>query len=69
MIRRLLGDLYGRVWAKADDAVVHREDFGDLYLNVPEHLQERKVWVLELHFFEDEDRQALLNWLERDDDT
>ena len=52
---------------KSDDFILTSRPLSVIYNNVPEHLQNVEVMVLELHRFPKDKKKEILEWLNRDD--
>lgn len=63
---RFGNDVYDRIWNLSDDAIHTSFLLSDIYDNVPPEI-DCYVEVLELHGFPPEKREAVLEWLNREE--
>lgn len=66
MIRKILGKkLYNKIWVRSHDAIERIQTLDEIYSNVPKELKDKKVYVTELHQFNEKDKNSILNWLNK----
>lgn len=64
---RMGKEVVDKFWAASDDAIGTLRDFGLLYDNVPKHLKNVQITVMEFHIFPEDKKEELLAWLNRED--
>lgn len=67
VIRKVLGEkVYTKIWKRSHDATERIQTLDELYCNVPKELKDKKVYVTELHQFDESDKKSILAWLNRE---
>jgi hypothetical protein len=67
LVEKLGKKTYRKVWNRADDAIASLRMLSEIYDNVPPEL-DCNVAVLEIHVLPEEKREAVMQWLNAEDE-